>query len=201
MAPIRVGIIGLSTSAKTSWASIAHLPYLKAYPEKYVVTAICNSSVESANKAVIHYQLPSSTKAYGDVHDIAKDPAVDLVVCCTRVDMHYSTIRPSIEAGKDVYVEWPLAANVESARDLAHLARQKGVRTMVGLQGQQSPIASTVKRLLASGSIGRPLSSSIFASGGTRRRDAMPETLSYFSDKDVGGNMVTIGYAHSKFCK
>jgi predicted dehydrogenase len=94
------------------------------------------------------------------------------VVCSTRVDLHHSTIRPSIEAGKDVYVEWPLGANVEQARDLADLARQKGVRSIIGLQCRESPI-TTVKPLLASGKIGKLLSSSIVASGGSRLRDSL----------------------------
>lgn len=198
MAPIRVGIIGLSTSAKTSWASSAHLPYLKAATEKYLITALCNTSIASAQNAISAYDLPPTTKAYGDPHDLAKDPEVDLVVCSTRVDLHHSTIRPSIEAGKDVYVEWPLASNTEQARDLADLTRQKGVRSLIGLQCRESPIIAKLKSLLATGKIGKVLSSSVVASGGSRLRDSLPEGLKYFTDKEVGGNLVTIGYGHSK---
>lgn len=57
---------------------------------------------------------------------------VDLVVCCTRVDLHYETIKPSIQQGKSVYVEWPLASNLSQALELASLAKQKGAKTMVG---------------------------------------------------------------------
>lgn len=76
MAPIRVGIIGLSKNAKTSWASKAHLPYLLASNGKYEIKALCNSSVDSAKEAIKVYKLPPSTKAYGDPHDIANDPEV-----------------------------------------------------------------------------------------------------------------------------
>ena len=198
MAPIRVGIIGLSTSAKTSWASSAHLPYLKAATDKYQIVALCNSSVESAQKSISQYGLSPSTKAYGDTNDLAKDPDVDLVVCSVRVDRHLSTTRPSIEAGKDVFVEWPLASNVDDAKTLADLARQKNVRCMVGLQGRTSPVLLRVKSLIESGKIGKLLSSSVVASGITRTRDNVPEGLRYFMDKKVGGNFVTIGMGHSK---
>lgn len=199
MAPIRIGIIGLSKSAKTSWAGIGHLPYLQTVTDKFPITALCNTSVTAAQKAISEYGLPSATKAYGDPNDLAKDPNVDLVVCCTRVDSHYATIRPSIKAGKNVFVEWPLASRVEEARELAYLAEKHGVTAMVGLQGRVSPIVITVKRLLGAGEIGQVLSSSVIASGGTRLRDALPQGLKYFTERDVGGNVVTIGFAHSMF--
>lgn len=70
MAPIRVGVIGLSGAPPgknegTSWAANAHLPYLKASPH-YEIVALLNSSVESAKHAIARYDLPSTTKAYGD---------------------------------------------------------------------------------------------------------------------------------------
>ena len=76
MSPIRVGLIGLSARAKTGWASIAHLPYLKASNGKYVITALCNSSVSAAQAAIEAYNLPASTKAYGSPEDLANDQEV-----------------------------------------------------------------------------------------------------------------------------
>lgn len=76
MAPIRVGVIGLSKSAKTSWASAAHFPYLIASNGKYEIKALCNSSKDAAQKAIEEYNLPASTKAYGDPQDLANDPDV-----------------------------------------------------------------------------------------------------------------------------
>ena len=75
MAPIRVGIIGLSPK-KTAWASAAHLPYLKTSKDKYVITTLCNSSVDSAKSAIEAYNLPHTTSAYGDPQDLANDQEV-----------------------------------------------------------------------------------------------------------------------------
>lgn len=76
MPPIRVGIIGLSAGAKTSWASTAHLPYLQTSRGKYAIVALCNSSVSAAQSAIKAYGLPDSTKAYGDPKDLASDTEV-----------------------------------------------------------------------------------------------------------------------------
>jgi len=121
-----------------------------------------------------------------------------LVVCSTRVDTHYKTIKPSIEAGKDVFVEWPLASNVQQAEELASLAKEKGVKSMVGLQGRVSPIYLKVKDVIQSGKIGQVLSSSMTLNGGTISRDSIGEGLAYFFDKDVGGNIVSIYGGHSE---
>ncbi|KAK1585630.1 oxidoreductase family protein [Colletotrichum navitas] len=198
MAPIRVGIIGLSSSAKTAWASSAHLPYLLSSRgrSKYAITALCNSSVEAARRAIGVYGLPAATKAYGSPADLAADSDIDLVVVCTRVDQHYDTALPSLRAGQNVYVEWPLAENAGRARELADAARASGVRTAVGVQGRFAPALLKVRSLLEEGRIGKVLSSEVRAAGGTLDREMFPPGLKYFTHREIGGNIVTIGFGH-----
>ncbi|KAM5350660.1 hypothetical protein ACJ41O_007165 [Fusarium nematophilum] len=195
---IRTALVGLSTSAKTSWAAVAHLPYLLSPRGRtdYQIVALLNSSVEAANKAISHFNLPPETKAYGDPELLAEDADVDLVVVCTRVDVHYSTVLPSVKAGKDVYVEWPLAQDEEHARELATLAKESGSRTVVGLQGRVAPPIVKIRDLIQEGRIGRVLSSELHAAGGSIDREILPSTLKYFTDRAVGGNIFTIGLGH-----
>lgn len=198
MAPIRTALIGLSASAKTSWASGAHLPYLLSARgrERYQIVALLNSSVEAARAAIETYGLDSDTKAYGTPGDLAADKDVEFVVCCTRVDVHYDTIKPSVAAGKDVYVEWPLAQDATHARELAALAEEKGGRTVVGLQGRLAPPVLKVREIITSGRIGKVLSSEVRAFGGTNHSEIIPKSLEYFARREVGGNIYTIGFAH-----
>lgn len=70
MAPIRVGLIGLSGQPREkrdgiSWAEIAHLQYFRSTAE-YQIRALLNSSVESARAAIQRHELAVNTKAYGD---------------------------------------------------------------------------------------------------------------------------------------
>ncbi|KAK3693134.1 hypothetical protein B0T22DRAFT_400902 [Podospora appendiculata] len=198
MAPIRVALIGLSASAKTSWASRAHLPYLlsPAGLAKFEIVALLNSSVAAAKSAIAEYNLPATTRAYGDPAALAADPDVDLVVCNTRVDKHAETIRPSLAAGKSVYSEWPLAQDAAHARDLAAVAAKSDARTVVGLQGRVAPLTVKVKALVQSGRIGKVLSSELRATGGSNDRDVLPPGLAYFTQREVGGNFYTIGVGH-----
>lgn len=200
MTPIRVALIGLSQAAKTSWASQAHLPYLLSERgrSRYQIVALLNSSADAAQRAIEAYDLPATVKAYGSPQDLAADKDVDLVVCSTRVDIHYDSVKPSVEAGKNVYVEWPLAENVGRATELAELAKKSGSVTLIGLQSRVAPSVLKVKEVLQSGAIGKVLSSEVqaFTPGGGG--NDISEGLGYFLDKKVGGNPVTIAFAHSK---
>lgn len=202
MSPIRVAIIGLSSSASTSWASGAHLPYLLSSRgrEKYQIVALLNSSVDAARAAIAHYGLDAKTvKPYGDPNALAADSDVDLVVNCTRVDVHHPSILPSVQAGKNVFVEWPLADNVQRAKELAETVEKNGAKSIVGLQGRVAPPVVKLRELLEEGVIGKVLSSEISGFGGTNDRSSLPPGLAYFTDRSVGGNVYTIGFGHCEF--
>lgn len=108
-----------------------------------------------------------------------------------------------MRAGKAVFVEWPLAENLLRAGELVELGKTKpegfgggGAGNIIGLQTRVSPIVLKMKEVLASGRIGSVLSSDVRAFTTLCQRDALPETLSYFAERDVGGNVVTISYGH-----
>ncbi|KAH8674623.1 oxidoreductase [Tricladium varicosporioides] len=193
MAPTKVGFLGLST---VGWARGAHLPYLQASSD-YEIVAVCNSSIESAQHAIKLYELPESTKAYGSPEDLAEDSEVELVVCSVRVDRHLPTIKPSLLAGKDVYVEWPLGKNLAEAKELVKLKNEGGVKSVaVGLQARQAPVVRKVKELVASGKVGEVLSSTWIGAAGSGGATTT-EGYEYLGRREVGGNLVTIHFGHS----
>ncbi|KAL1799833.1 hypothetical protein ACET3X_000175 [Alternaria dauci] len=199
---IKVGIIGLSSvttnisgSPGDSWAASAHLPYLLASPH-YQIVALCNSSVKSAQTAAQRYNLLSSVRAYGSSEDLAKDPNVDLVVCSVRVDRHHELMMPVIKAGKDVYVEWPLASNLTQATEMHTAAQKSGSKTIVGLQGRSSPFVRKIKELVANKTVGDLLSSTLEFTVGWAG-DVEPPAVDYFVKKESGGNFLTIAFSHT----
>lgn len=196
MAPIRVALVGLSSTAKTSWAAEGHLPYLSSPRGKahYEVVALLNSSESAAEAAREHFGLPSDVRTYGDPTALARDPNVDLVVCNTRVDVHFPSVEPSVAAGKAVFVEWPLAENLQRA---VQMTRDQFLpNSIMGVQGRVAPPILKVKEVLDSGRIGPVLSSDIKAFGSLLYNDALPDSVAYFAERAVGGNPVTIAYTH-----
>jgi predicted dehydrogenase len=202
MAPIKIGLIGLSTSSKaTNWAVLAHLPYLQSPQGKahYEIIALCNSSLESAQRSVKHFNLSSSIKTYGSAEDLAADPDIELVVNVTGVKSHYEVLLPVLKAGKNVYTELPLASNITQMRELVALAEEKGVKTIFGLQGQAHPGILAVKKMIAENKIGKVLSTTLIATTGLPLDKPLPAAFKMLAERKAGGNLATIWVLHSKF--
>ncbi|GJN74079.1 transcription regulator gal80 [Purpureocillium lilacinum] len=199
MAPIRVGIIGLSSSKHTghagTWAASTHLPALQNLPE-YEVVALANSTVESAKKSIAAHNLPATTKAYGTPEDIANDPDVDLVVVSVQVQKHYQLAKPALLAKKKVFVEWPLAVTIDEVEELAQLAKDINLKTAVGSQSRAAPAVQKLKEIVSSGQLGRIISSTVVASLGNIPTEVWPEELSYYLEASSGGNEYTIAFGH-----
>lgn len=136
---IRVGIIGLSASP-SAWATLAHVAPLRspALSPYYTLTAVCTSSPESALAAARAHGV-AAEHAHSDPEAMARDPEVDLVVVSVKVTMHYALAMPALRAGKDVFVEWPLGNDLKEAEEMAAQAKEKGVKTIVGLQARYRP--------------------------------------------------------------
>jgi predicted dehydrogenase len=174
---------------------MAHLPRLAASPN-FEIVALCNSSLESSKAAIQAHQLPETTKAYDSYEALAADPDVDLYVVSTRADTHYEVAMPALQAGRNVLVEWPLAATTEQAKEMAALARQKNVKTIVGFQGRMSPTARKVKELVDTGVLGEIHSVNYQGAIHVWQNNAAGERYHYFMDRKVGGNLLTIYGGH-----
>jgi predicted dehydrogenase len=188
------------TLFSSSWASRAHLPYWQSSPH-YEITALQNSSKSSAEKAAKQFNLPN-VSTYDDASALANDPNVDMVVVSIKVPHHAAMLEPAIRAGKDVFVEWPLARDLAEAEHLVALAKEKGVkRTLVGLQARQNPAIVKVKQMVEAGELGDILGSTLIAYG-MILGETVPEAISYLLPIENGANLVTIpaGHALDAFC-
>jgi predicted dehydrogenase len=120
-----------------------------------------------------------------------------LVVCSINVANHSSAISPSLKAGKNVYVEWPLGSSLSDAQTLLNLKNSHGVKLAnVGLQARQAPIIRKVKEIIEEGKIGGVLSST-WTGFGIQGGGDVSEGMAYFLDGKVGGNFWTIHVGHA----
>jgi predicted dehydrogenase len=101
-----------------------------------------------------------------------------------------------LAAGKDVYIEWPIASNTEDSEDIVNLSKGKMV---IGLQGHQDPAIRKLKELVESGRIGKVLSSTFTGYGGSASLSTAAESGPvYFYDRVIGGNFISIIYGHGE---
>ena len=132
----------------------AHLPALLALPE-YVLAAVCTSRPETAEESEKHY---GARLAFHDHNEMVNHPDIDLVTVCVRAPLHHSMVMAALGAGKHVFCEWPLGANLAEAEEMASLARAKDVRHMIGLQARGEAAVIRIRELLAEGYVGEVLS-------------------------------------------
>jgi len=184
---IRVGIVG--ASASRGFASIAHIPALRALPQ-FEIAAVCTTRQESAEAAARHYGVPL---AFSDPEALARHPDVDLVTVSVKVPDHYRPVMAAIEAGKHVYCEWPLGRDTDEAVRMLDAAERAGVRHTVGLQGQMSPAINYARDLVAEGYVGRVLSATLIGCAPN-----WGETIdrAYQADRANGANLMTITGGH-----
>jgi predicted dehydrogenase len=100
---IRVALVGCG-----SFAVNMHLPNFKRLKDKYALHAIVDRKGANARNIASQYGAKYATT---DIKEVLKDDDVDLVVITTRHDSHASLTLQALEAGKNVFVEKPLATN------------------------------------------------------------------------------------------
>jgi|SRR5262245_49169313 len=191
----RVGIVGLQPGR--SWAARAHVPALRALPERFEIVGAANTSLASAEKAAAESGLP---RAFADVAELIAAPEIDIVAVTVKVPAHREIVNAAIQAGKHVYCEWPLGSGLAEAEEMAALARAKGV---LGVVGTQAPLAAEIeylKHLIADGFVGEVLSTTLVARGGPLQGgETIPDkkTYAYLLDRSNGATLLTIPVGHT----
>ena len=184
--PIRVGLIG----AGGRWGPRAHVPALQGIPETELY-AVCTAHTETAQTAADKFGVEC---AYGSDKALNADKRVEAVAVAVRVPAHYELSKNAIEAGKHVFCEWPLGANTKEAEELAALARQKNVRTIVGLQRRASPAYLYMRELIQQGYVGQVLSVNMtLMNSGVLTRTS---DRTWQRDVTLGANTLTITFGH-----
>jgi len=102
---IRVALVGCGGFARGT-----HLPNLDKLKNKYQIHAICNRSGHIAKEMAARYGAVYATT---DFEQVIQDEKVDLLLIATRHNNHASYSLKALNAGKNVFVEKPLATTTE----------------------------------------------------------------------------------------
>jgi UDP-2-acetamido-3-amino-2,3-dideoxy-glucuronate N-acetyltransferase len=98
---------------------------------------------------------------YGEVRfcrefsTVLSDPSITAVAVATPAVTHYEMAKAALEAGKDVFVEKPLATEVEQGAELWRLAAANDRVVMVGHILRYHPAVLKLQELVATGALGQ----------------------------------------------
>ncbi len=87
--------------------------------------------------------------------EILQNPIIKAVAIATQAITHYELVKKSLQSGKDVFVEKPLALTVQEGKELLDLAEKEKKVLMVGHLLQYHPAIIKLKELISSGELGK----------------------------------------------
>ncbi len=99
-------------------------------------------------------QLAPNTPVSDDFKD-ALTGQIDGVVIATPAETHYDLVRQALTAGKDVFVEKPMALTADKGAELVRMASAKDRILMVGHVLEYHPAIVKMVELVHSGALGR----------------------------------------------
>ena len=141
---VTIGLIGAGSFATTTL-----LPIIAEHPEKYYLKTIVNRSGDKALNAARQFK---AEKISTEQDDIFNDPDINLVMICTRHNNHAELVLKGLRAGKNVYVEKPLATTMNQLEEIRQFYSENDGKQlpilMVGFNRRFSKHAQEVKRLL-----------------------------------------------------
>jgi UDP-2-acetamido-3-amino-2,3-dideoxy-glucuronate N-acetyltransferase len=90
-----------------------------------------------------------------DYSEVLSDDEIHAVVLATPAALHFDMAKHALQAGKDVFVEKPLALSAAEGSELVELASKNRRILMVGHILRYHPAVRKLKELIDSGSLGR----------------------------------------------
>lgn len=140
---IQVAIIGAGAFAQSF-----HIPNIEKQSANYSIRSIMGRT--GANAKAISKRC-GAAYATTDYSEVLNDESIDLVLISTRHNLHAKMALQALEAGKNVFVEKPLALNSEELLAIKEFysKTQQAPALMTGYNRRFSPAITKAKEILA----------------------------------------------------
>lgn len=180
---LNVGIIGCGGIANGK-----HLPSLQKISEVNIV-AFCDIEIEKAQVAAEQYGT-NDAKVYEDYKLLLENDDIDVIHVCTPNSSHKALTVASLNAGKHVMCEKPMAKTTEEAKEMIEAAKRNGKKLTIGYQNRFRPDSQYLRKATQRGDLG----DIYYGKAQAIRRRAVP-TWGVFLDeeKQGGGPLIDIG--------
>lgn len=180
---LKVAIIGCGGIANGK-----HMPSL-AKLSSVQMTAFCDIIQEKAEDAAKKYGT-GDAKVYTDYKELLQDKTIDVVHVCTPNKSHSEITVASLEAGKHVMCEKPMAKTAADARKMLEAAKKTGKKLTIGYQNRYRPDSLYLNKLCRADELGEIY----YAKAHAIRRRAVPTWGVFLNEEEQGGGpLIDIG--------
>lgn len=188
---LKIGIIGCGGIANGK-----HMPALKALGKEVELVAFCDIVEERAQKAAEEYGAPGA-KVYTDYKKLLEDKSIDVVHVLTPNRSHAEISIDSLEAGKHVMCEKPMAKTAADARRMVETAKKCGKKLTIGYQHRHKPESTYLKQVINRGDLGEIY----YAKALAVRRRGTPNWGVFLNEYEQGGGpLIDIGTHSLDLC-
>jgi len=137
--------LGTALVGAGNLARWVHLPNLKKDPNVHL-RAVFSANGPRGKSYALRFGADYSCSDYDEV---LKDRDVDVVVIVSRNTQHASQALAALQAGKHVFLEKPMALNVDECRELHRAVAETGKQLTIGFNRRFSPTYLGLKKQLA----------------------------------------------------
>ncbi len=154
MAKFNFGVIGTGARSGSLTSTL-----MRDKEKRGDVVALCDIRPEALDhyEKIVQSHLGHGTKHYSDSRQLIMDPNVDVVIISTPDYLHHMMAVDAFNAGKHVFLEKPVGVNLDQMHDILRAARASGKTLEVGYVLRYSPFYISMKEIIDTGKIGRPL--------------------------------------------
>ena len=145
---LRLGVIGTGMA----WDKL-HYPALQQLSDKYEITAVCNKTVDKAQRVASTVNLPPD-RVYSSYSEMLKRDDIDVVDVLVPISENFEVARDVLLAGKNLIAEKPFAATLDGANELLELKNRNNLKVMVAENYRYDDGNRIIKDVISSGKIG-----------------------------------------------
>jgi myo-inositol 2-dehydrogenase/D-chiro-inositol 1-dehydrogenase len=161
---IQIGLVGTGRIGRV------HTETLMRRVPGAALMAVTDVNHESAQACAAEYGVPRVAKSF---EEILADKDIQAVVIASATDTHAPFIIQAANAGKHIFCEKPIAADLGKIDAALDAVERAGVRLMIGFNRRFDPNHQRIKQAIVGGEIGTPHLMHIIS------RDPSPPPLDY----------------------
>lgn len=184
---LKLGVIGVGAAAQ--WY---YLPATRAWSSRLDLTAVCDLDSDRAK----HYaQMYDADNVFADYEDMLINADIDAVAILTPHAHHAEQVLMTLDRGKHVMIEKPMANTLTDAIEICESAESKGLHVSCAPPNMLHPGQRRLMQLVSTGAIGKiNLVRNTRSSMGPGSRPGAPTDFSWFYQSGAGGMSSMLGY-------
>ena|GEM_PF-5271469 len=145
-----LGIVGYGRFGRMHAQALSEIPEAQ-------IAAVMVGSEQSGLLAKEELHVP----VYYDYDEFLKVEGMDSIIIATPNSTHVELAIRAMNAGKNVYLEKPMATNLDDAAKIIEVHEKTNSVIQIGFENRYSSFWSTVKSILSKGEIGSTISGKI----------------------------------------